>query len=67
MAAKHAHRESKMAAINSVRSRSSKQRGNMVMYIALFAVAWFVFFTLKSCVLDAKDKRDGHNSQQEDQ
>ena len=40
----------------------------MIMYAVLFVVAWFVFFTLKSCIQEAKEKRDGpSHSQQEEE
>jgi hypothetical protein len=48
--------------------RTGPQRGNMIMYVVIFAVAWFAFFSLRSCIQEAKEKRDGPSqSQQEDE
>lgn len=48
--------------------RTGPQRGNMIMYVVIFAVAWFAFFSLRSCIQEAKEKRDGpSHSQQEEE
>ena len=40
------------------------QRGNALMYLLLFGVAWFLFFGIKSWIKDTKDAR--YNKPQEE-
>lgn len=48
----------KRSKIRSDNTRVASQRGNALLYVLLFAAAWFLFFSLRSCVMEAKEKRD---------